>query len=81
MFGAVAVLFLCSTFSEAASLPTVDLGYAIQQATLNVSPNSLECATSSLKQVLRIVLQLFEHSIRTTSGRPTSVRATSCTNR
>ena len=38
MFGAVAVLLLCSAFSEAVSLPTVDLGYAIQQATLNVSP-------------------------------------------
>jgi hypothetical protein len=39
MFGTIAVLVLCSAFAAAASLPTVDLGYEIHQATLNVSFN------------------------------------------
>ena len=39
MSGTIAVLVLCSTFVAVASLPTVDLGYEIHQATLNVGFN------------------------------------------
>jgi hypothetical protein len=36
MFSAIAAILLYSAFSQASSLPTVDLGYAIHQGTLNV---------------------------------------------
>jgi hypothetical protein len=39
MSGTIAVLVLCSAFAAVASLPTVDLGYEIHQATLNVGFN------------------------------------------